>query len=154
MGKEKTVRARGGIGILYKLYGGKNDQVKIIAGKKITQCFYAQRERYRCLLLKVYRGSSKKNYYHSWETNFYQLGFYYLKSNYFFRYNRRCSIIIITTLSFHVNIVFRAFWVHKMFLFINNNNTAFISCLFIYFVFYVMYVYVWVFLFFVIMVQF
>ena len=51
--KEKNGARKGGIGILYKLYGGKNDQVKIIAGKKITQCFYAQRERYRCLLLKV-----------------------------------------------------------------------------------------------------
>lgn len=51
--KEKNGARKWGDGILYKLYGGKNDQVKIIAGKKITQCFYAQRERYRCLLLKV-----------------------------------------------------------------------------------------------------
>ena len=52
--KEKNGARKWGDGILYKLYGGKNDQVIIIAGKKITQCFYAQRERYhRCLLLKV-----------------------------------------------------------------------------------------------------
>ena len=32
--KEKNGARKWGVGILYKLYGGKNDQVIIIAGKK------------------------------------------------------------------------------------------------------------------------